>query len=149
MLFNVVKNYNNKVQFLWVSNQLFFLFFNINSSLSMAFLMLEGVSLITWSIITRAAKTTCSKATNSSTHARSLLPSPNAARKSLSIERRAQFVMTEKIIVTLKAVYQAPISRTPRGVGFRASLQSLYASIRSSEKLKIDDYFLFKHYFRR
>ena len=106
----------------------FFLCFKIKSSRSIALLILEGTSLITLSIITRIASTICSRPTKSKTQVRSLISSPKPSRKDLSIESSAQLVITENIAVTLNAVYQAPMSLTPLGVGFLANLQILYAS---------------------
>ena len=117
----------------------------MKSSRSIAFLISDGTSLITLSIITRIASTICSRPTKSKAHVKSLLPSPKASRKDLSMERSAQLVITENIAVTLNAVYQAPMSLTPLGVGFLASLQILYASnfssiiIRFKKNYKMDD----------
>ena len=48
---------------------------------------------------------------------------------------RVQLVMTERTEVMLNAMYQAPMSRTARGVGFRVRRHILYESIFSSNRL--------------
>ena len=103
------------------------------SFLSMAILTFFGTSDMDISMITRIKSKTCSKNTNISIQ--SLLDHSGAkAWTSLSSDNNVKLVITDITLVTLKAMLQAPISRTPLGVGFLINLHSFQASIFNDSK---------------